>query len=623
MPIPNHPFEQIAIDTCGPFVKTGNGNQYIITVVDMFTGYIESKCVPTKTAEEVARFLTDEIIPRHSVPKSILTDRGTEYCNKVIEYITKSLGVCHIRTSPYNPNANGRCERTHRVLSQCLTKLVGLDQDNWDQYVNAFTGAYNCADHTNTGFSPFRLLYNRQPVYPVDTLLHDREKYHGEEFGPQAVERLHAVFRVVRSNLASQAKANRERHNRKVKSEDIEVGDAVYVYNHRRSGKLQPRWLTGYVVTKKTGEHTYRLQNQNTQDVSVQHGRNLRKASPNDELLRPHGRENVRKARLVMPPDDSDESSSERSVTETDESSDDEEDNIPLAQLRNRLSGAAQNRTVPYRRRRPERTVPIGDVQCQGQGHDPRITRRNPPPGTYTSTYHAGPITPQGGGMGAPRRKVPNRPRGGTTWIPHDYDVGEDAPNVDIQNDATCDRNEGPGPSGSQGVQQDDSGNVDMGGPDHTSAGISDPTPTTNASARPNFNLRGRTVYKNVVPRKGNETRTSVRESLEDSRKESKYKLHCANRGLAEDGSELIKECPMDSSVNRKRTHADESTSEEDIIPDKKILIGALTKYVQSLQAKIEGLDEQVRLDDLTNVIGDTAEDLCKLRMRSQEISGK
>ena len=94
--MPKFPFETISTDTCGPFPNSAQGNNYVLTVVDMFTGYIEFKCTATKSAKEVAEFLINEII--------------------------QVLQMCHIRTSPYNPAANGRCKHTHRVLKDCLTE---------------------------------------------------------------------------------------------------------------------------------------------------------------------------------------------------------------------------------------------------------------------------------------------------------------------------------------------------------------------------------------------------------------------------------------------------------------------------------------------------------------------
>ena len=305
--MPKFPFETIAIDTCGPFPISTLGNSYVLTVVDMFTGYMECKCTPNKTAHEVATFLIDEIIPRHSCPVNLISDNGTEFCNRVIAHITKILSICHIRTSPFNPSANGRCERTHRVLRECLSKLVDRDERNWDQCIRSFVGAYNCAEHTNTGYSPFQLLYNRQPMYPMDTLLQDRERYHGEEIGPHMIEKLHKVFRIVRKNIAKQSEENRNRRNKGIKSESFNVGDAVYVYNNKRANKLQPRWLNGYVIVKKPSEFSFEVIDQLTQRTFKVHARNLRKAYPNEVWVKAHQPlkgPRKRRARYVMTPSD-------------------------------------------------------------------------------------------------------------------------------------------------------------------------------------------------------------------------------------------------------------------------------------------------------------------------------
>ena len=323
--MPKFPFETIAIDTCGPFPSSAQGNNYVLTVVDMFTGYMECKCTPTKSAKEVAEFLVDEIIPRHSCPLNLVSDNGTEFCNKVIEHITKVLKVCHIKTTPYNPAANGRCERYHRVLKDCLTKLIIKDEHNWDLYVKVFAGAYNCADHTNTGYSPFQLIYNRPPVYPMDTLLQDREHYYGEDIGPQMIEKLHKIFRIVRKNIANQSAENRDRRNKGLKQESLKVGDLVYVYNQKRANKLHPKWLNGYIIVKKPSKFSFEVVDQLTQRTFKVHARNLRKAYPNDvwrNARQPVQSRPRRRARYIMTPCESEGSGNEN--VNQDDSDDDQ-----------------------------------------------------------------------------------------------------------------------------------------------------------------------------------------------------------------------------------------------------------------------------------------------------------
>ena len=150
-------------------------------------------------------------------------------------------------------------------------------------------------------------------MYPMDTLLQDRERYHGEEIGPPMIEKLHKVFRIVRKNIAKQSEENRNRRNKGIKSESFNVGDAVYVYNNKRAHKLQPRWLNGYVIVKKPSEFSFEVIDQLTQRTVKVHARNLRKAYPNEVWVKAHQPlkdKRKQRARYVMTPSDNDSSGS-------------------------------------------------------------------------------------------------------------------------------------------------------------------------------------------------------------------------------------------------------------------------------------------------------------------------
>ena len=64
--IPKFPFEKIAIDTSGPFIQSASGNKYIISVMDIFSSWVEAFPIPDKTAETAAQIILREIIPRYS-----------------------------------------------------------------------------------------------------------------------------------------------------------------------------------------------------------------------------------------------------------------------------------------------------------------------------------------------------------------------------------------------------------------------------------------------------------------------------------------------------------------------------------------------------------------------------
>ena len=155
MQIPKYPFEQIAIDTSGPFSESYDGNRYIINVIDMFSGWPESFATKSKSAETVAQILIEHIIPRHSCPRVIVSDNGTEFCNAVIDQISTFFNIKHIRTSVYHPQANGKCERYNRAQNDMLAKLVDRSHRDWDSKIPSILSAYRTAKNETTKQVPF------------------------------------------------------------------------------------------------------------------------------------------------------------------------------------------------------------------------------------------------------------------------------------------------------------------------------------------------------------------------------------------------------------------------------------------------------------------------------------
>ena len=52
---PNYPMDIIGIDTVGPFVTSDNGNNYIATVIDWYTLWLEAYPVQNKEADTIAK----------------------------------------------------------------------------------------------------------------------------------------------------------------------------------------------------------------------------------------------------------------------------------------------------------------------------------------------------------------------------------------------------------------------------------------------------------------------------------------------------------------------------------------------------------------------------------------
>ena len=74
------------------------------------------------------------------------------------------------RTTPYNPSGNGITERLNRTLLNMLGTLEPKDKHDWKSQINHLLHAYNCCKHDSTGFSPYQLMFGRQPRLALDVV---------------------------------------------------------------------------------------------------------------------------------------------------------------------------------------------------------------------------------------------------------------------------------------------------------------------------------------------------------------------------------------------------------------------------------------------------------------------
>ncbi|GJV82277.1 reverse transcriptase domain-containing protein [Tanacetum coccineum] len=76
-------FDIWGIDFMGPFLKSYKF-EYILVVVDYVSKWAEAQALPTNDARVVVTFLKKPFC-RFKMPKVLISDRGTHFCNKIME----------------------------------------------------------------------------------------------------------------------------------------------------------------------------------------------------------------------------------------------------------------------------------------------------------------------------------------------------------------------------------------------------------------------------------------------------------------------------------------------------------------------------------------------------------
>ena len=107
----------------------------------------------------------------------------TEFKNEVFRDVLQKLGTEKlIHSPPYRPQSNGRIEGFHRYLKACIAKHMrnGLE---WDQITAMATAAYNYFSNMSAKESAFFLMYGRDPVNKLSSILNAPRRYLGDETG--------------------------------------------------------------------------------------------------------------------------------------------------------------------------------------------------------------------------------------------------------------------------------------------------------------------------------------------------------------------------------------------------------------------------------------------------------
>jgi len=349
------PFAKIAVDLSGPYPTSLSGNRYIISFIDIYSGYPECFPVPDKSAANIVQLLLDEIIPRHSCPLTLLSDNGSENCNEMVRETLREMNINHVTTSFYSPSSNGKVERLHRFMHDILAKNVKDNPSTWDVYLNQTLAAIRFSKNESTQFSPFYLLYNRDPVLPIDNLLKPRRKYAGESPHKILLEQQHKSFTIVHRNLKKAKKKQKENADKNRKDINFKVGDTVYCRNHLRKSKLDSKWKPFYRIIEQKSPVSFIIRDQLTGNSTKAHAQHLKPANIDEwEIPKTSSIKNMRKSKFVVSPETSgsDLSSEEDEITfedrlirkhrnERETSSD--EDEIPPMELKKRIRNRERN----------------------------------------------------------------------------------------------------------------------------------------------------------------------------------------------------------------------------------------------------------------------------------------
>lgn len=251
-----YPLELVCMDYLS-LEPDSHDTRNILVITDHFTKF--AVAVPTKDqkARTVAKALWENFLVHYGFPSRLHSDQGRDFESRTIRELCSLIGAEKVRTTPYHPQGNP-VERFNRTLLSMLGTLEEKDKQHWRDFVKPLVHAYNCTRNDTTGYSPYELMFGRQPTLPVDLILgidnpNETHQTHSE-YVQNLRQRLQESYTLAAENSKKTGERNKLRFDAKVRAAELVEGDRVLIRNVNIRGKhkLADKWEKSiHIVVKR------------------------------------------------------------------------------------------------------------------------------------------------------------------------------------------------------------------------------------------------------------------------------------------------------------------------------------------------------------------------------------
>ncbi|XP_055906626.1 uncharacterized protein K02A2.6-like [Eupeodes corollae] len=154
-PTPTEPWKRLHLDYAGPI----EGNYFLI-LVDALSKWPEIVVTKSITTQRTLEILS-EIFSRFGLPKTIVSDNGTQFKSTQFQQYMAENGIQHLCSSPYNPMSNGQAERFVDTFKRSLMKLN--TEGTITQNLQTFLQSYRSTPNRNSpnSKSPAEIMFGR------------------------------------------------------------------------------------------------------------------------------------------------------------------------------------------------------------------------------------------------------------------------------------------------------------------------------------------------------------------------------------------------------------------------------------------------------------------------------
>ncbi|GJX68913.1 putative reverse transcriptase domain-containing protein [Tanacetum coccineum] len=216
--IPVWKWEGIAMDFVTKLPRTSSGHDTIWVIVDRLTK--SAHFLPMREdykMERLARLYLNEIVARHGVPISIISDRDSRFTSRFWQSMQEALGTRLDMSTAYHTQTDGQSERTIQTLEDMLRACVLDFGGSWDVHLPLVEFSYNNSYHASAEVGESQLIR------------------------PELVQETTEKISQIKDRL-------------KAAHDPLERCSTLW-----EEGKLAPRFVGSFEIIEKVGPVAYRL----------------------------------------------------------------------------------------------------------------------------------------------------------------------------------------------------------------------------------------------------------------------------------------------------------------------------------------------------------------------------
>jgi len=239
-----------------------SGYDAVMTVVDSISKRVHFVLTHTMvTAEGAARLFLHHAWKLHSLPKCVVSDRGSQFVASFTKELYRLLGIRLSSSIAWHPQTDGQTERVNQELDQFLHLFVNEWQNDWYDLLPIAEFQHNNYVHSAMQQPPFLLDTGRIPHMGFEPSQAPSRLETVNEF----TERMKSATEESKSAIRKVQEDITRYYNRKRTPTPVyKPGDRVYldasdIKTTRPSPKLSHRRLGPFEIERQVGLLAYCL----------------------------------------------------------------------------------------------------------------------------------------------------------------------------------------------------------------------------------------------------------------------------------------------------------------------------------------------------------------------------